>query len=643
MRKIKHLISIAFVLLTFIFIGDIYVWNIESFETPYISTTLYLNSGGTQAKMILDLERTSAENQCDIFVVNRDYINLYKQKVSIYGTTNVKEHLKNNSLISEGLYKSLVLGEITLEVQPLNKLKDIAKYNTFYIIGNMQDARIMKSQLIDQYGGNFPKEGYIYFNSKQTVFLLWMIGLFLFLLLTLYETALLKKELMIRIIYGDSLKSIIISKILYNWIAYLIIILSSYSILKYVLRLQVDFHQTITTQCLLLFGLFDALIYLRLFFTSYKSDISSRTNEKKILKISYLYKFVTSLLIVIIMSVSIEFIISGLLYYQQKDFFKSHRNFSYISLITENQSTEESDKKTIEIYMKQAKKGKSFSNVFLEQGHFTDRPCLLMDGGSISYLQSIFSEFQMPLKKNTIYFIVPAGEREGAIKDLNSLMKIYYKSNYEYKVIEYHKPKAVLGIYKPDQIVSNIYRNPLIIFNSNSDSFINYFNGIYLTFATMFQISSSEWDTYIEEYELDKNLSYISNVYENYLHSLEAYQRNILLGLTAFILLLLMDIILVKTTLGYECSIHAVEITIRTILGDTIFDKYKKIILTTMISSSCSTIGCIIMMILLNVSSLPYILVGCVVITFVELFFIVYYIKKIEKVNINKVLKGGHI
>lgn len=643
MRKIKYFVSIAFILLTFLFISDMYVWNIESFETPYISTTMYLNDGISQSEMIQDITRVSKEKHCEVFLVNRERVNLYHQIVSVYGTDGVADHLAKNSFLAEGRYKSLFLGETDVEVQSLEKVEDISKSNTFYMIGSMQDAREIKSLLVDQYDGNFPKEGYVYFNGKRTVFLIWTIGLFLFLLLTLYETALLKKEIMIRFIYGDSLKNTVMKRILYDEFVYGLIIFASYLILKQMMHLQVDFHLPITVLCFLLFGILETLIYLRLFFADYKSDISSRKSEKAVLRISYFYKATTSIFIVIIMSASIELIIGGLSYYRQKDFFKMHDDYSYLSILSGNHTSEDTDAKMIEIYIEQARKGKSFSSVFLDSGPFTQRPCLLMDKGSMEYLEPLFPELQEMEKNDSICFLVPEGMQKMGVKDLSNLLQLYYKSEYTYKVIEYDTPRSVIGIFKQDRIVSKLYQNPLIVINTDSENFKHYFNGLYISFATMFQISESEWSAYMDAYHLDKNLSYFSNVYENYLHSLKEYQRNILLGLVAFLFLILMDLIVTKATLSYECNIHAVEITIKTVLGDSVFSKYNKIILTTIISGFCSMIGCMIMMLLLQVSSLPYLLIGYFIIALIELLFILYYIRKIEKVNINKVLKGGHI
>ncbi len=214
MRKIRYLTSIFLIAAILTFIGEMFVWNIDSFETEYIVTTMYLPKDVSQQKMLTDIEEKAKAHHCLVFAVNRNLETIHSEIVSIYGMDKTEEILQKNSSIRKGKYKSIFLGQIEVEFKDFSQIPDVNEISSYYFIGKMEDARAFKSEMINIYDGNFPKEGYIYQHSARNAVCIWGVGILFLLLMTLYETMLLKKETAVRFIYGESLKAIVLKRIL---------------------------------------------------------------------------------------------------------------------------------------------------------------------------------------------------------------------------------------------------------------------------------------------------------------------------------------------------------------------------------------------------------------------------------------------
>lgn len=341
------------------------------------------------------------------------------------------------------------------------------------------------------------------------------------------------------------------------------------------------------------------------------------------------------------MSVGIELIGEGIEFNKQKAFFTEYKNYFYMSIVALEDEIDVTEQMALEFYEKQVKQGKSFSSVYLDKGILTQRSCLLMDSGTITYLKKQIPELKNREIGKEIYFIVPENDYENSVKDLEMLVEMYCGENQKYQIITYTKSVSCIGIAKQSNIESKIYKNPIIILNTDDEILKKYFNGVYITSATMLQIDKNNWKNYLDKHQVCEDVCYLTNVYDNYNYQLKSYKRNILLGVAAFLLLILMEIIIIRTTLYYECNIHATELTIKTVVGYSVFEKYKRLFVVTIASFLASVIICIIIAVILEVTSIVAIMLGYTAILIIDILFTLYYIKIMEKTSIQKILKGG--
>lgn len=639
MRKIKYITSLLFIAVIFVFIGDMYVWNLDSFETKYISTTMYLPSDVSQKEMLSDIEKTAIKYDCLIFTVSRNFETVYTEEAYAFCMDGVEDILFSNSSVESGVYHSIFLGNIEFNIRDFKDIPDLKQIETYYIIGDIEDARIFKSELIDKYGGNSPKEGYTYFNSTGAIACVWIIGILLFLLLTLFETVLLKKELVVRFIYGESLANIIAKRIICDLIVYVSYCTLIAVILSSAFNIQVDYRISITVICFIIFILLNALLYLRLIFIDYKSSLSKGKGNKSVLTISYLYKAITIVVITLVMSICIEMIARGMAYWQQKNFFEEFNNYSYVSISSEDNDIDTTDAMMLDFFNEKNKQGKAMLNMYLDSGVYTETPCLLFNKGFKSYLKDEISAINNYSFENKIYFIVPKKYGDMAVQDLEFFTDIYVGENLEYSVITYDSDISLVGIINKGKITSDIYNNPLIILNLRENT--DYYNGIYISQSCMYDIQDSEWNDYIKSNPIERNTTYKTNVYDNYNYYLKSYQRTFLFGLVALIILMLMEFIIIRTTVHYECAINAMELTIKTVLGESAFCKYKKMFIITIVTLVLSAILSLILINILGLSSVLYLIIGYLLILFIDIAITLHYIKILEKANIRRILNGS--
>ena len=638
MRKIKYIAGILIITFILVFTGEMYVWNLESFETEYISTTMYLPSQSEPEHMISDIELAAQQHQCNVFTVERKMETLFSEKITIYCMDSVEQYLKQMSSVQSGKYRSLFLGEISVEFLEFDEIDDINRTNTFYVLGTIDNAREFKRELVNVYGGSSPQEGYVYFDASQNAIIIWIIGMLFLGLMTLYETTLLKKEMVIRFVYGENLSSIITKRFLVDVIVYLGYFILAYGFLKYFLKLHVDYQIYITLACITIFFLLDAFIYMRLFFVDFKSSMGHINGEKRILNISYIFSSCTIIVSTLIISVCAAMAGEGIEYWLQKDFFELYRNWSYISLGPTNADIETAEKMSLALLNNKNKDGKVFVNVYLGDGGRTGQPCLLFNKSTISYLnnQINISEYDF---QDEIYYIVPEKGKDTTVLDIIDMAEMYMGEYVEGEIITYNNDCKVIGINRQMDITSKQYKNPLIILDLRSD--LSYFNAMYISQASMFNISNNEWNQLISSKNVDYNTSYSTNVYDNYENQLKEKQRMLLMGMTVLSILVIMEAIVIKTILRYECIINSIELVIKTTLGYSILEKYKKIIFNTSMAMLFSLIGILAVDGSMNWISIGYCLVGFVVIFITYILLMFYYIRFSERAKVQNMLKGS--
>ena len=104
-----------------------------------------------------------------------------------------------------------------------------------------------------------------------------------------------------------------------------------------------------------------------------------------------------------------------------------------------------------------------------------------------------------------------------------------------------------------------------------------------------------------------------------------------LLGMTTLFLLLFMEFLIIKTTLQFECIFKSTELAIKTVHGYTLLEKYTKMFLAAIVTTTLSAIICIIISLVSGEMQLWNILLGYGLILILDLIITFVNIKKMER------------
>lgn len=644
-KKAKYILSLLLFSIGFTFIGETYVWHLVSFETKYDYVTMYKNGVMSihipQEEMLKDITTAAKEENLEVFVVDRKISTIYSENINIYATEGTANYLKESSSVQPGHYQSIFLGDIQFEVLPITTIPDVNKFEKYYLIGDKENQIRFKQKLIDKYAGKFPQEGYSAFYSAFNISVTWVIILGLLLLITFYEVAQMRKEVALRIISGERLQHIIFRNVtadtLFFICTYLVLLL------LFLQFTNANFHIRISLLMFAIFVVVNGCIFFTLFLSDFIKEMKSKDSVKKVLQLSYVYKIITICITVMLAAGCLTAIDEGLTFYKQKPFFENAKDYSYVNINVED--GEVTQQLRFDFYKEHLAMNNTLSLVDLQTKDLGS-PFVFADSGSLDYLHDKISEFNTASLEQKVYFLVPEKYNSKSVQtEMIKIWETYYPHPYEFNMIAYKEQLDIIAIDKGFNISSKIVKNPIILFNNMDTNALNPYWNVFIFGTSMYKIQDYEWEQFIENnhLSLSKANNFKTNVYEHYLHQWNIYQKGIVISCVLLIVLLILEAIIIKTILNYEYSINAVEIALKKIMGYGLFERYKKLFLTTIIFGGIAGKAAFIIGHFLEWSSGLYLITGGLSVVILELCFVFYYIRITENRSIQSILKGGSV
>jgi len=619
--------------------GELYAWNLESFETGYIRTSFYLPNDKEEKEYSLEeIKKTADESGLAIFAVERDIKGLREEKIKVYGNDFVKKVLDDKSKVQEGLFNSFSLGKIELVFKDFDSYDYPDKLLDFYLIGDMDDARDFKSTLIDKYGGESPKEGYSYYNPSKVLAIVRLVSIAFLLILSILFTELFKKEVLLKFIYGEDIRSEIFSYIIRESLIFSLIYLAIFFLLRFLFTTKTDYMLSFSMAMLALFIVLNGLIYYRLVFLDFKRSINNAKTDKKILRGSYIFQIALSFMVISFISINIDMVSKSHAYISQRDFFKEMSDYYYInsSLIDKNK---EANNETIVLqenyigsFLKKFR-NKRFTNVYLQDGMRTGKAIILSANNAKSFILSNTDLDKGRIKEDAINLLIPQNYVKDGLADLEMLSDLYFPNEEKYNTLTYSKIETI-AISKNTSIQSKIYKDPLIFLDLRSEE--NYFNPMYISELSMYKMNDNTWKELLANKDIDYLISYRTNVYEFYLTSLSRHVRYLILSLVFLLIFLILYYMMVRIVIGLHIKFKSKEIMVKTILGYGFFKKYFKIYRNNLIPRILGLVLTYFLALYLKLDTAKFIIIGATIIFLINVLTISRLIFKLDMENIRK-------
>lgn len=631
MKKVKYYSSFIIFLIAWLLISELYVLHMENFQSEFPYVTFYRPQKTSQEVMLEDIRESANKNSLKLFLVEQKINSLSSKTINIYATSDLREEMKCKAFVSAGGYNSFFLGRVKVCYKNWSQIKNIDNFSTYYYVGKREDAIELKKELVDKYGGKFPQAGYITLNYERNVILVWIVAFSFLILFSVYQNLLERKTVAVRVLMGESLLLVALKCFFLDVIVFgLELVVSQTFIGLYGNTLIAN---KISYFTFVAFIVIDFLLYVSYLNINFQKSLKN-TSNKGILLFSYSYKIVIISIFIVLVSGCVELIFSGIDYYYQKGFFAEHKNYSYSKI--ELDDGEQTNHMRYKFYNKCVEEEKAITLNQIESYSSSDI-YIYADVGAVTYLKERIPELNGMNIDNKVYFLVPEGVSTNEVQET---WESYYHGEYDSEEIYYTSNRKIISTFRPDSLSINSSReeNPIIILNTmklDDKDFIN----PYLIDNTIYKISNKEWNSFLETNGIDKNLSCLTNVYENYQIYWKQNQRLLILGVGVLILLLLLESIITSTILHYEYQINAIEIVVKKILGYSFFHRYKNMILITLLGD---LIGITLSALLFfNNKSLNFSLWGVIILCSFEVVILVKRTLHFESQQINKILKGG--
>lgn len=635
MKNIKYILSAFLLFISFLVIGDSFMWSKYNFYTNYDSINISVNESVPTKNIIDDLNKSTEEANADYFIIKTKIINFSNFFVTVYGDDNTLTQIKNNENIEDKTYDSLFFGSLDFDFKDIEELDSYdPQKDSCYIASDNYDRTILEGF----YGKDNIIDGSVRQPIELMVIMIWIIAFSIVLLMTIYESSLAKKEVVIRLVSGEKISNFVLKSIIKDSLIFALTFILCFAVSSKVTT--ADYYLNISFVMLLIFLVLNAILVSFRCIVNYKKDIGTKESAKKTIILSYIYKSISGVLLIVSLGLSIMVITQSFGYYSQASFFEQYKDYNFVMMgLSDNNVDGEVN---MELYKEKDENYECFS---LVESSWNDKKTKWLNAnkGSINYLRENIPELENIDLESKFYILTPKGEySKRHIKKLISLVEEEYKTkDILYEIVEYTGKKNIISFSHSGKYNIKMNESPTIVLNNySSEIYMNKFNPLYLFNATLFDIDQKEFDLFIKEHELEEGGLYLTSTTEMYNQQKTMANRTLLIGLSMLILSVLFELLIIQNILNFEFEINSSDILLKKILGYNLFERYKILIGILAITYLVGTLGAIFVFNYLELKLLP-LCIGIVITGLLEFSMIIYKINKLENANIQKVMKGG--
>ncbi|KGX88656.1 hypothetical protein N781_09665 [Pontibacillus halophilus JSM 076056 = DSM 19796] len=650
MRWIKLLMTTLILFTSLLVLGEGRMLTLENFYEQFNTTTIYTNPAISEEEMIDDIYSAAKTHDVDVFTVVETPNGARSGKKTIYGTDGVEELLRETIHLEEGKYESVFLGNLEFTFKELRNHPTIAYTPEFYGIGQSDAFHSFKMDLIDTYAGNHPHEGYGQHKERNRLLAVWGLVTAIVLLLTFYDISMRRKETLVRLSIGESLPSMAIKSIAFDSLIIMLAFFVSYVALAPFTQLESYIPWLIPFVSALL--LLNSLAYVTMHFMSIKEAFSNGFQSRKLLSLTYGLKFLTTVLTVALLSSSLAVAYEALELYKQRDFFESRSEFSYTYIghkihspdFSPTESLDKSEQVQTEQY-----------NRFLEEFQATlltpinnlskhTETTLLLNHHAVPYLFQVLPDIKSEIEKEPFAIVLPENREapnESLLRDSLDSLGFGEAIPRSYKTIRYEGSVEMVGIDQNHHNGSVLIDNPTVIL-MNTTSPPQQISQVLLS-DMMYRMNDEAFRAFVEEQGMERELILQTNVWDKYSAAWNSAKRLLIMNTVFAALVLLLELLIIGTILRLEYQVNAIELSIKKVLGYSILSKNRLIVVVTTTITGVGVVGVTLLSYFLKVGDPALLLLGGTCLLVLELCVVVLTVRKVEKANVQRILKGGNL
>ena len=649
MRLGKYLIYTIFIIFSFIILGELFVLNLDSFTNDYITCSFSVSQMGDTQKVKEDMQSTAKKYSIGIFTVDGKVIDDRRKEYHIYGNDVAIKHLKEERFVCQK-FESIPAGQAEVYFHPWKEIPDRELLGRLYftdLASRQSLLKQFKKELIDLYGGGFPKDYGQSHSLRDTQIFLFVLSFLILVLLTMYELNYRKKENYVKFLHGEDVLKLNCKCFLFDEFVIVIITFLLFFGLRCLYYLDFALYYLILFLFLQMGISF--LLYFKASWFDIKVNPRKVDNKRQLIAMSYIIKMVCIFLLANLIYQNVFLMSIGLDYQHQKSFFETLNNHYYCQMNYKMDNTLGKDKK-------------SFDDTALVHDDFNRRyysDSLLMFNLSQAALEgvNIVLMNQYALKKQGIDLGIES------IKDKQTDLVIFYPAHSDYQrsylelILSTYYPKSIKLEEKAyedtikviaindamSRYRSQILTNPIVICELNN-VIVDAKQAsarLYYAYHIPYGVSQEVFQDFIIEKSLEHQIVHYSNVFEYYQNELKHIRRNVLILMFVSLLFLFLNFVMLSVIIELYYTLNKKELVLKSVLGYSVVEKNVAIIIMQIV---------ITLIALCSVYFVNYFVAGVennifILIVFIlfiiECFALYFPIRKHEKILVSHIVKGG--
>lgn len=661
MKYIKILICVLLISLGLVFQGEEYESYINILEDLYPGIYLQYDTAEIDNKeeVIDDILNYSKKYNVSLFSqYNESKSNICNEKILYISDDNIKGILKKDHYITEGKFSGLLDDDFSVTYKSFDNLIDIEYFPTLSIIGTEEDINRFAKALTDKYsfftyiGG----EDRIT-NQESEVYFIWLVVGLVVLSLTIFEIVSGKKEFSVRWCFGYEREKTVAINIFTD----IFIILGLYFVLcKFISFITpCTFMFTKTLMVLSVVCVINSLLWISLLFFDIKDSIKGKEVNKGSVAIGVLTKIIVSCIGMILLSDCLISFTSFASLSSQREFFEKNKNYTYVTTCfytSESRAINDMHKR-LEFYRRVFKKADARIQININENHeIGENDVLYFNKNAENYLMENLKIENLEIEDRTLCTFIPEKYRDSVtgaqIEDITHMAKFRTDSSngltYKYQTVYYSENVKLIAMNMSERkMTCDFYKDPIVVLNTTDESQNkNEITGdVNITSANrhiMYDLSKINLDEELSKIGFDPALDSVikTNILDDYNYRYSSISHDFTLELiescVAVFLIVLMQYIFIKSEMTYRAK----ELAIKSSLGYTKWKKYKFLILIDLLPLIISLAVGIAFGFAIH-TEYKYILAAFALITAIDFISIVFFINKVEKAKVVRLIKGA--
>ncbi len=649
MKCAKYALFSFLIIVVFLMTGELYQGYLNSFtSSDFYTTSFYMKPDIEKQTMLKDIYAAAERNGISVFVMHEETKNSFSSTVKIYADEKTLNVLEKEYRVFDKNFVSLFSGSTDIQTADFFDIPDdymSSRKPLYYMIGGIDEVRAFKVELINTYGGGFPKQsGYDRLKeNKNTITAVWIVVVLLMIFQTFYELERDRKKITLNLIFGESAGIIFLKNVISDSAAFSIIFFAIKTILSFITCTQ--FFSEISYTALVVLLLVNAIVYLGVFRINVKFALSNAMNSNKLLTINYILCGASMLVTSLVIAVNFSMINDYIQFDRQESFFEKNRNSNYCELRKRNASIFETSQM---LYYEFAEDHKVQNlDVGLSLSYDKDEDAYLITSDTKDFLAEWIPEVFSGELNQPGYIIMPEDMTFSDDENMSWLKK--HLANHLYGTELYESPENIPVIrYKNDCSIISVeedypnrsvwVKNPIIMYLN-----IKHYPEIppdawFRTYNLLIEADEAELREVAEKYGCE---CVITNVFDYYNHQKIILSRTLVIASITCVIVIILNIAILISTIRLEFQVNAMRNTILKTIGYSLISRIKKLYISLLITDLISMLSACIISGFTGFGNVPLIIVMTVIFGACEALIINVFARREDRLQIQKILKGG--